>query len=104
MGCHDIVQVIKEHLINDYLLAEKNGSFSIVSFYYLMLVCSNEDFEVMDQIFLTTKGPNLEFFLENDYHYRLRIHTKDFELGRTIDSNIEEAITHSRRLIVLLSR
>ena len=33
MGCHDIVQVIKEHLINDYLLAEKNGSFSIVFFF-----------------------------------------------------------------------
>ena len=59
---------------------------------------------MMDQIFLTTQGANLESFLENDYHYRLHIHTRDFELGRTIDSNIEEAITHSRRLIVLLSR
>ena len=57
----------------------------------------------MDQIFLTTQGPNLES-LETDYDYTLHIHTRDFESGRTIDSNIEEAITHSRRLIVLLSR
>ena len=59
---------------------------------------------MMDQIFLTTHGPDLKSFLEADYDYRLHIHTRDFELGRTIESNIEEAITCSRRLIVLLSR
>ena len=58
----------------------------------------------MDQIFLITQGPDLKSFLEKDYQYKSHIHTRDFELGRTIDSNIEEAITCSRRLIVLLSR
>ena len=66
--------------------------------------CSNEDFEVMDQIFLITHDPDLKTVLEKDYQYQLHIHTRDFELGRTIESNIEEAITCSRRLIVLLSR
>ena len=57
----------------------------------------------MNQIFFT-KDSLLESFLETKYQYRLNIHTRDFELGRLIDSNIEEAITCSRRLIVLLSR
>ena len=71
---------------------------------HFLLVCSTEDLEVMDQIFLITQGSDLESFLERDHHYRLHIHTRDFELGRAIDSNIEEGITCSRRLIVLLSR
>ena len=71
---------------------------------HLILFCSHEDSDVVDQIFLTTHDLDLEFFLERDYNYRLHIHTRDFELGRAINSNIEEAITCSRRLIVLLSR
>ena len=102
MGCYDIIQVIiHKPRICCYFFNLSSVTFVLL---HLILVCSNEDFEVMDQIFLTTQGANLESFLENDYHYRLHIHTRDFELGRTIDSNIEEAITHSRRLIVLLSR
>ena len=59
----------------------------------------------MNQIFCTEEtNDNPESFLERDYNYGLHIHTRDFELGRTINSNIEEGITHSRRLIVLLSR
>ena len=44
-----------------------------------------------------------ESFLERYYGYRLNIHPRDFTPGRPILSNIEEAITGSRRLIVLLS-
>ena len=97
MGCYDIIQVITHERI----------LFSVVYLFALLnllLVCSNEDFEVMDQIFLITHSPDLESFLEKNYLYKLHIHTRDFELRRTIESNIEEAITHSRRLIVLLSR
>ena len=72
---------------------------------HLLLVCSSEDFEVMDQIFcIREHNGHEESFFERDYDYRLNIHTRDFELGRTIDSNIEEAITSSRCFIVLLSR
>ena len=106
MGYHDIIQVItRKHLM--FLVVKKTASICSVYLFVLLnllLVCSNDDFEVIDQIFLITPSPDLESFLERDYDYKLHIHTRDFELGRTIDSNIEEAITHSRRLIVLLSR
>ena len=87
MGCYDIIQVINHNIA----FTANCSIYSAYLFVYLhfILVCSNEDFEVMDQIFLISQGPNLESFLENDYHYRLHIHTRDFELGRTIDSNIE---------------
>ena len=76
-----------------------------IFFLHLLFVCSSEDFEVMDKIFcIREHNGHEESFFERDYDYRLNIHTRDFELGRTIDSNIEEAITCSRRFIVLLSR
>ena len=56
-------------------------------------ICSHKDFDVINQIFWTNDCPDMESFLERDHNYRLHIHTRDFELGRTIDSNIEEAIT-----------
>ena len=58
----------------------------------------------MDQIFCTGENnENPESFLERDHDYRLHIHTRDFAAGQPILSNIAEAITCSRRLIVLLS-
>ena len=110
MGCHDILQVISNILSFTLLLlasCKKTGCYfcQCHSFLNLFLVCSSEDFDVMNQIFcIEEHNGHGESFLERDYDYRLHIHTRDFELGRTIESNIEEAITHSRRLIVLLSR
>ena len=75
-----------------------NANFS---FYH----SSNDDSDKMIEIFcMTENDEGLQSFLERDYHYRLHIHTRDFEAGRTIFGNIEEAITCSRRLIVILSR
>ena len=75
-----------------------------VMLYISIHICSHKDSDIMNQIFWTKDCPDMESFLEKEYQYRLNIHTRDFELGRTIDSNMEEAITCSRRLIVLLSR
>ena len=109
MGCHDILQVIRNISSVTVCQLKKKPGYYICQCHiflkYLPLVCSSEDFEVMDQIFcIREHNGHEESFFERGYDYRLNIHTRDFELGRTIDSNIEEAITCSRRLIVLLSR
>ena len=46
---------------------------------------------MMNQILWTKDCSYMESFLEKYHHYRLNIHTRDFEIGRPIDSNIEEA-------------
>ena len=42
--------------------------------------------------------------LETEDHFTLILHQRDFVPGRLIISNIEEAVTKSRRMIMLLSR
>ena len=41
---------------------------------------------------------------EIEDHFTLILHQRDFVPGRLILSNIEEAVTKSRRMIMLLSR
>ena len=76
----------------------------MISCSHLLLVCSSESFDEMNDIFCIREyNGHQESFLERDYDHRLNIHTRDFTPGRPILSNIEEAITCSRRLIVLFS-
>ncbi len=43
-------------------------------------------------------------YLEEDLGYTLCFHERDFLLGESIPANIEAAINHSRRMIMIISR
>ena len=63
---------------------------------------SNEDFEFIKAVFM--KENTLKFHLEEDFHFRLILHKRDFTPGVTIQANIVDAITKSRRMFMVLSR
>ncbi len=43
-------------------------------------------------------------YLENELGYKLCFHERDFVVGESIPANIEAAINHSRRMILLISK
>ncbi len=43
-------------------------------------------------------------YLEGDLGYTLCFHERDFLVGESIPANIEAAINHSRRMIMIISR
>ena len=50
------------------------------------------------------KENTLTLHLEEDFHFKLILHKRDFTPGVTIQSNIVDAITKSRRMFMILSR
>ncbi len=43
-------------------------------------------------------------YLEVELGYKLCFHERDFLVGESIPANIEAAINHSRRMIMIVSR
>ena len=43
-------------------------------------------------------------YFEDDFNFKLILHERDFVPGVTIHANIVDAIKHSRRMIMILSR
>ena len=66
------------------------------------LLFSEPDEDIMRDIFMKYDGYTP--ILEADHGFQLVLHQRDFMPGRTILTNIEEAITKTRRMIMLLSR
>ena len=50
------------------------------------------------------KDNTLKLYLEEDFGFKLILHKRDFTPGVTIQGNIVDAITKSRRMFVILSR
>ena len=50
------------------------------------------------------KRDRTTLFFEDDFHFKLILHERDFVPGVTIHANIVDAIKHSRRMIMILSR
>ncbi len=47
---------------------------------------------------------HVQVYLEEELGFRLCIHERDFVVGETIPANIQAAINHSRRMIMIISR
>ena len=43
-------------------------------------------------------------YFEDDFNFQLILHQRDFVPGVTIHANIVDAIKHSRRMIMILSK
>ena len=43
-------------------------------------------------------------YLEDNFGFKICMHERDFTVGDTIPANIEVAVNHSRRMIMILSR
>ena len=56
----------------------------------------------MRELFLKSDG--LTPVLEEDHDFKLVLHQRDFRPGAAILHNIAQAVTRSRRMIMLLSR
>ena len=67
-----------------------------------LLYCSEGDEDIMRELFLKPDG--LTPILEEDHDFKLVLHQRDFLAGVTILHNIVQAVTRSRRMIMLLSR
>ena len=63
---------------------------------------SAEDDLIMREIFMKEDGNTA--ILEEDHGFQLILHERDFMPGVPITSNMEEAVTQTRRMIMLLSR
>ena len=50
------------------------------------------------------KNNCLDLYLEKDFDFKLILHKRDFTPGVTIQANIVDAIKHSRRMFMILSR
>ena len=48
--------------------------------------------------------PSDRFYLETDHDMIIHFHMRDFKVGEGIVTNIANAIEHSRRVIMLLTR
>ena len=66
------------------------------------LYCSGLDEDIMRELFL--KPDWITAILEEDHDFKLVLHQRDFLPGVAILHNISEAVTRSRRMIMLLSR
>ena len=50
------------------------------------------------------KRRSRKFDLEKEYGYKFIIHQRDFMPGATIRANVTEAVTKSRRIVIIFSR
>ena len=50
------------------------------------------------------KDDGRTLYFEDDFNFKLILHERDFVPGVTIQANIVDAIKHSRRMIMILSR
>ena len=49
--------------------------------------------------------PNaINLYLEEDFNFKLLLHERDFTPGVSIQTNIADAIMHSRKMFMVLSR
>ena len=67
------------------------------SFYY-----RHVDRDLLRTLFML--GDSLKPYLENIFGFKLILHERDFPGGVTIIENIIQAVSRSRRMIVLLTR
>ena len=67
-----------------------------------LLDCSERDEDIMGELFL--KPNELTAILEEDHDFKLVLHQRDFQPGAAILNNIAQAVTRSRRMVMLLSR
>ena len=63
---------------------------------------SERDHNIMQTLFLEEDG--VTPLLESQDNFKLLLHERDFVPGRPILANIEDAVTKSRRMVMLLSR
>ena len=70
-------------------------------FTFYLLSFSNEDFDFISDIFMKDE---LKLYLEDDFNFELVLHQRDFTPGLSIQDNIADAITQSRRMFTVLSR
>ena len=70
--------------------------------YVFHLPCSENDVEVMEEIFMKYNG--VTPILEEDHGFSLILHQRDFTPGAPILQNIAESVTKTRRMIMLLTR
>ncbi len=68
--------------------------------HFVRTFCFLHDQSYMDRKFMKDE---IQHFLEN-LDFTLCIHERDFLVGESIPANIQAAITHSRTMIMLLSR
>ena len=64
--------------------------------------CSIHDLEFVRNVFM--KEDRRTLYFEDDFNFKLILHERDFVPGVTIHANIVDAIKHSRRMIMILSR
>ena len=50
------------------------------------------------------KNDSLNLYLEDDFDFKMILHKRDFIPGITIQTNIVNAVTQSRRMFIILSR
>ena len=74
----------------------------IIKCFSFNMYFSNEGFDFIKAVFI--KENTLKPYLEEDFHFKLVLHKRDFTPGATIQSNIVDAITKSRRIFMILSR
>ena len=55
----------------------------------------------LDRSFVKTE---IVEYLENEFGFTLCVHERDFLAGDTIPANIDAAVDHSRRMILVLSK
>ncbi len=64
--------------------------------HFCVVFCSHKDKDFMKE--------HVQRFLERDMGYTLCLHQRDFLAGESIPANIEAAIHHSRRMVMIISR
>ena len=50
------------------------------------------------------KSELVEYLERSEFGFKLCVHERDFMVGDTIPANIEAAINHSRRVVMVISR
>ncbi len=70
--------------------------FQIIFYTWKCLSCSHKDKYFMKE--------HVQQYLEGELGYKLCFHERDFLVGESIPANIEAAINHSRRMIMIISR
>ena len=63
---------------------------------------SIHDTDFVKDLFM--KEDRTTLYFEDDFNFKLILHERDFVPGVTILANIVDAIKHSRRMIMILSR
>ena len=81
------------------------ANFNRIKYVQILTNVSNfsvEDDMTMREIFMKDDGNTA--ILEEDHEFQLILHERDFVAGVQIITNIEKAVTKTRRMVMLLSR